>query len=229
MSDTTSKTDILMMFVDRDGGTIWAESTLDVFKGDPLVKGFNAIDDYNDYSNFFEISSFNFSMALNPTDQGTSTLTQASTAMGSASPVAQDQFSSWRSANKYDKPIPYPVEFDTFSFTRVIDAASPIFFHHCTHQHSFRHASLVKRVAVGSAGGKSQQSVGYMRIDFRDVLLTGINWDDGDLVTESVTFICKAMRIRYAKQKDSGGVETSPVEVTWDEAKDGSANSSGAS
>ncbi len=230
MSASASKSDLVMMFVDKNGGPVWAESTLGVLKTDPLMKGFNGIDSYNDYSNFFEVTSFNFDMQLNPADQGVGALSQpAQATQSSVAQAAPDQFSAWRSAEGNDyKMIKFPVDFDTFSFTRIIDGATPLFFAACCNQISFHHAALVKRVAAGSVGGKEQQSVGILRLDFRHVLLTGINWEDGDLVTESITFICKAMRVRYAPQMQSGEVMPA-VEVDWDQAKDGSATSSGAS
>ncbi len=46
--------------------------------------------------------------------------------------------------------------------------------------------------------------MGFLRFDFRDVLMTGIDWDDGDLVSESCTFICRAMRVRYKQQSVTG-------------------------
>ena len=229
MSDS-SKSDMVMMFVDKSGAPVWAESTLGVLPGDPLMKGFTAIQSYDDYSSFFEVSTFSFSVALNPQDQGTGALsqqTQTASPSGSA-PAAQDQFSAWRSASASDyKSIHFPLEFDSFSFSRVIDGASPIFFAACCNQESFRHVALVKRAAVGMLGGSRMQSVGFLRLDFRDVLLTGINWDDGDLVTESCTFICKAMKVRYSRQMADGQMLPS-VEANWDQQKDGSANTSGA-
>jgi type VI protein secretion system component Hcp len=210
-----SKSDIVMMFVDSSGTAVLAESTLDVLKGDPFmaagwtggkpVPAFEAITDYNDYSNFFEVTSFNFNIKLNPRDDSQSKLSGASKSSGAH--VVSDQFSRWRSASNEDvKDIPLPVDFDNFTFTRVIDGASPRFFDACCNQVSFQSAVLVKRVAVGGGLGTAvvQRSVGFLRFDFRDVMLTSVDWDDGDLVTESCTFICKAMRVRYRQQRASG-------------------------
>jgi len=209
-----SKSDIVMMFVDNSGAAVLAESTLDVLKGDPFmaaasisgkkVPAFEAITDYNDYSNFFEVKSFNFNIKLNPRDDAQSKLSGATKSSGAH--VVADQFSSWRSASNEDfKRIPLPVDFDNFTFTRVIDGASPRFFDACCNQVSFQSAALVKRVAVGGGAGNAvQRSVGFIRFDFRDVMLTSVDWDDGDLVTESCTFICKAMKVRYRQQRASG-------------------------
>jgi type VI protein secretion system component Hcp len=220
------RSDLVMLFTDKSGGPVWAESTLDVAKADPMMKGFNPITEYDDYSNFFEVTSFNFSVALRPNDQGVGSLSQASQGPSSVAPAAQDQFSRWRSAKADEyKKILFPLEFDTFSFSRVIDGASPVFFNACCNQESFKTAALVKRVAVGD-GDSVRHTLGFLRLDFRDVLLTGVNWDDGDMVTESCTFICKAMRVRYRAQMAQGSLEQA-TEANWDQQKDGSASSSG--
>lgn len=223
----SSKSDMVMMFIDRSGSPVWAESTLSVLTSDKLMDGFIAAPTLADYSGFFEISSFNFALQLSPQDQGTSKLSQAAQSASGSAPAVQDQFSAWRSASPDQvASMRFPLDFDSFSFSRVIDGASPIFFAACCNQESFLSAALVKRVAVGSVSGSDQQSMGYLRLDFRDVLLTSINWDDGDLVTESCSFICKAMRIRYAPQSPSGA-PLPTVEVNWDQKKDGSASAGG--
>ena len=70
-------------------------------------------------------------------------------------------------------------------------------------------------------GGIDRMSVGYLRIDFRDVLLTGLAWDDGDMVTERITFICKAMRLRYKPQRADGSLASPAPDAVWDQMKDG--------
>ncbi len=230
MSDSNPTSDLVMMFTDKNGAPVWAESTLSVLTTDPFMAGFIAAPTPSDYSNFFEIQSFNFSMVLSPEDKGTGALSQKGPTSGAngMAPAAQDQFSAWRSATLAQaKDMPFPIEFDNFSFTRVIDGASPGLFAACCNQESFRHAALVRRAAVGALGGAQQNSVGFLRIDFRHVLLTAINWSDGDLVTESVTFICKAMRIRYSRQRPDGQLLPT-AEAEWDQQKDGPGNTGGA-
>jgi len=235
-----AKSDIVMMFIDKKGQPVWAESTLDVLKTDAFMKDFERITDYNHYSNFFEVKSFNFTMKLKPHDEAVSALSKPASQSHSVHAVA-DQFSRWRSAqNDEYKKIRFPIEFDEFSFSRVIDGASPAFFHGCCNQDSFKSAALVKRVAMGGRGGVARQSMGFLRFDFRDILLTNIDWDDGDLVTENCTFICKAMRVRYRQQHADGGFQASSslgalgagtgiggLEAVWDQKKDGQSNHNG--
>ena len=220
-----------MMFTNKDNSPVLAESTLGVLKGDPLMENFESIKRYSDYSNFFEVTDFSFSVALKPQDEGVGALSQhASQANsgggGGRAPAANDQFSRWRSAkNDEYKKIRFPIEFDVFNFERVIDGASPLFFSACCNQESFKSAVLVKRVSTGLHGGGERQSEGFLRLEFRDVFLTGIDWDDGDLVKEKITFICKAMRMRYRQQTMAGGFGAE-IETIWDQDKDGTSNTS---
>jgi type VI protein secretion system component Hcp len=242
-----SKADILMKFVDKKRDSVWAESTLDVLKSDPFLQDFEPITEYSDYSNFFEVKSFNYTMKLAPHDDNVGRMSHPR-APSTAAHEAADEFSRWRSAtgDAYKK-IRFPIEFDNFSFTRTIDGASPLFFNACCNQDSFHSATLVKRVATGGIGGIERVAMGYLRFDFLDVMLTNLDWDDGDLVTESCTFICKAMRIRYRQQRADGSFRDAPawdplsfrpsggfagamgggVEAVWDQKKDGQANGGG--
>jgi type VI protein secretion system component Hcp len=208
------KADIVMKFVTQDGD-MESESTLDKLANDPFMKDFKPIkQDYNDYSNFFEVQSFNFSMKLRADDSGAGPMKSNQSASIHA---YHDEFSSWRSIKTSELHIGthvfskrYPVEFDTFTFTRQIDSTSPIFFRNCCYQISFKSAALVKRIAVGGggAGNTARQSVGQIRFDFDDVLITSLDWSDGDLVTETCSFICKKMRVLYRQQAAAGSFST---------------------
>lgn len=223
MADT-SKADIVMKFVAKGNGKVWAESRLGVLKSDKFMDGFEPILDFHHYSNFFEVTTFNFAIEVKPQDQGVGALSQHGQAAhaGGTAPTGHDPFSRWRSAKADEyRDIKYPIEFDTFTFSRFIDGASPIFFAACCNQESFESATLVRRVSAGIAGGTDRQSIGFLRIDFRDVLLTGLAWDDGDMVTERCTFICKAMRIRYKPQRADGTLMPPAPDAVWDQMKDG--------
>jgi type VI protein secretion system component Hcp len=45
---------------------------------------------------------------------------------------------------------------------------------------------------------------GYFRIDFTDVLLTDLDWDDGDTIKETAKFVCRQIQIQYRKQNWDG-------------------------
>ncbi len=255
MDDT--KADILMMFVLADGGAVSGESALGLAPGDTFMNGFQAAD-YDDYSNFFEVTNFSFSIKVEPQEQGVGVLSKpavhgaraahaAHGAPASGAPAAgasNDPFDRWRSAKDSDlRNISYPVLFDTFSFERIIDAASPVFFAQCANQISFRSATLVKRLSASSTAGGGQlavlarsvqalragrrggstetQSVGYLRIDFKDVMLTSLSWNDGDMVTESCEFTCSHMDVQYRQQNMDSSLSGTVSRAEWDRLKNG--------
>ncbi len=232
MSDKPTS-DIVMKFVDKDGNPVWAESTLSVLKADPFMAGFEPIGSYDEYSNFFEVTTFNYNITVKPDDENVGAMSQHGSAVNAGfpgrPPAAQDQFSRWRSAkNDEYKKMKFPIEFDTFTFTRIIDGASPAFFRACCYQESFKTAALVRRVATGVRGGTERSAAGFLRLDFKDVLITSISWDDGELVTENVEFICKHLQVRYRQQQADSSL-LSPTEAIWDQDRDGTSKRGGSS
>jgi type VI protein secretion system component Hcp len=201
-----NKTDLVMKFV-LDGNPVPAESNLDVAPGDPLMTDFSTGTDYDFYSNFFEATSFEMGMSLKEDDESSSLL-NPNARLGAhpvkvATPVGQ--YSRWRSATQDEyKKVPFRLEFDKFSFKRVIDSASPIFFEACCMSRTFDSAVLVKRIAQGDQSEGNAPSIGYLRVDFSKVLIIGVNWDDGDVVMEQCEFICQGLTIAYRQQQQNG-------------------------
>ena len=258
-----AKADILMKFVLDGGSGVLGESLLQSAPNDPFMAGFDPIGAYDDYSNFFEVKNFNFTVKVEPQEQRGGPLTsgQPAVAVASMRPQASqaaqapkaaksnDPFDRWRSATDEElKQIKYPVLFDTFSFDRYIDAASPIFFQQCANQTTFVSATLVKRVSAtsgsiglgslaqviqavsgialgGGSGGGAMASAGFLRIDFFDLMLTSLAWNDGDMVTESCSFTCKHMDIQYRKQNMDSSLTSTVSQASWDRLLNGSPNS----
>ena len=208
---------------------------------------------YDDYSNFFEVTKFDFDLSVTDSDSSTGAAgrnapANPNSAAQTAKPAKKNKmdFMSWRSAKQADidaGKIDYPLEVNPFTFSRVIDAASPVFFEQCCNTKTFEKAALVKRVSVGATGGGrslfdaqidlgplhlsiggtsagSRPPLGFLRIDFTDVLITGISWDDGDCITESVTFICKNFKIQYKQQNSDGTLSGVVSPAEWDQVKD---------
>jgi type VI protein secretion system component Hcp len=206
MSMDQNKTDLVMKFV-LEGKPVWAECALGVSPDDTLMWDFLKNTGYDRYSDFFEVSNFDMSLSLVGDDQGGSAnghTARQSPHQNNAS--ATQPFGRWRSATNQEirAGIPYPLDFDRFSFERVIDRASPIFFQSCCTSQTFDSAVLVKRLAQGDPSEDERPSMAYLRIEFKKVLITGINWDDGDVVKEKCDFICQSMKMTYLKQNMSG-------------------------
>jgi type VI protein secretion system component Hcp len=225
-------TDLVMKFV-LDGKPVWAECALQVDPDDKLMDDFGTNTGYDNYADFFEVSGFDFGISLKENDDNPNnpTLRQNNRPGGTNGQQGQQAkqrsmpFSSWRNAvGKEYKKIFYPLEFDDFNFERTIDAASPIFFQSCCNSKTFDSATLVKRLSVGDGGdgltmGESLAQVGFLRIDFKEVLITSISWDDGDVVKEKVSFICKKMTIKYRQQAASGKIMDGKDEAVWPNPK----------
>jgi type VI protein secretion system component Hcp len=107
---------------------------------------------------------------------------------------AQGIFSRWKSATADDLRgmKRYPCKPDEFELTRDYDKASSILFRSCCDSVPFKSASMVKRKVVG--GDKLR---GYLRLEFEDVLITHVGWQNGEVLQEKVRFMFRKIRIRY--------------------------------
>ena len=209
---------IELTFAITEGTDITAECALDkaTKPDDDLMKGFIP-QTYDSYSNFFEITKFEFGLKLHEDDGAVGGMSQS--AKVTTKPVTDKkltgEFVRWRSVpdEKLDK-IKYPVEFETFSFSRMIDGASPIFFQRCCNSQSFASAALVKRVQTKV----NERPRGFLRIDFENVLVIGVDWDDGDVLSETCKFICRKFTLKYCKQNADGSLDP-PVSPppTWEQ------------
>ena len=217
-----NKTDLVMFFT-LDRQPVWAESPLQVAPDDTLMKDFYKNTDYDSYSNFFEVTTFSMGMKLTEQDASNSAVGQHPRPNGqpaAKSAVSAGPFARWRSATPLEyKKIPYPFEFDKFTFERVVDSASPIFFECCCKSRTFDTAVLIKRLSEGEAGGVFRPSLAYLRIEFTKVLITSISWEDGDLVKENCDFICQGMKVTYRKQSAGGTIGGGDLSATWPNPK----------
>lgn len=200
------KTDTVMKF-QLKGNPVFAECTLDVTKGDDLMDGFRPAlaGVRGSYANFFEVHDFDFNMSIKEGDNN-----KESPGPG----ISPGPFARWRSATPTEyKDIKYPVEFDKFSFKKTVDRASPIFFENCCKSITFDSATVVKRLSQGG----DRPSLGFMRMDFTTVLLTGLDWSDGELIKESCDFICQKLKITLRTPAIDGTISSAgEIVMTWD-------------
>ncbi len=209
------KAEIFMQFVQRGGaGAVLAECAADKNDDDDFMEKFNPAS-YDEYSDFFEVQKFQFAVQVKDED---TTKKDTQEANKSASPVKKTEklaagaFASWRSATKTQiNSLQYPFQPGQFSFTRVIDRASPIFAQACCNSESFESATLVKRVAVGG----NEIPMSFLQIKFDDVLIVGLDWDDGDLTSETCKFICRGFEVQYRKQAFDGTLEEVTSQASW--------------
>jgi type VI protein secretion system component Hcp len=216
---TDKSNDVLMMFKGPSGlidGE--AQSTIDPSK-DPLMRDFVA-------GKFLQIEDFKIGFEVEdeePEKKGIGG-SGASTPAGSVS-GAKFKFSKWRSATPGSTvSIPYPIQMDPFSFTRTLGKASMFFFDYCVNSISFKSAVLVKRKVVGHHNIDNTKIVdnalsglqAYFRVDFTDVLLTDLDWDDGETIKETAKFVCRKIQIQYRQQNPDGTLKKAPAAVSFD-------------
>ena len=95
------------------------------------------------------------------------------------------------------------VDMREVSYTRIMDSASPLLFKALTDCTTLKTISVVKRKAAGT----TVSGLGYLRLDFEDVLLTQLDWKDSEhIMLESGTFIYRKLTIKYLSQKADGSL-----------------------
>jgi type VI protein secretion system component Hcp len=126
------------------------------------------------------------------------------------------KFARWKSAtpDEIASMPPYRLQMDEFSITRLYDKASPVLFEKCCNSDSIVSASLVKRKLIGA-----DMLRGFLRIDFDDLLLTHIEWENGDVVKETFKFVFRKITVTYrtvsyAKGSNLPQLKTMPT-VSW--------------
>lgn len=206
--------DILMRLVLENGTALPAECQTEVDTD---------LDDFVlDYTNgtFFEVQDFSFGMNLDDKDpneekinpggklstvggHGTQVGQLGSSAVGRSvgglaplnqTPRRGGKFARWKSATpeQIKAMKPYPLRMDEFQVTRYYDRASPVLFEKCCNSDSFLSASLVKRKTTGGDMLK-----GFLRIEFDDLLITHVEWQNSDPMKETFKFVFRKINVRY--------------------------------
>jgi type VI protein secretion system component Hcp len=211
MSDSRSTTDLLMrLVIEREtgpfkSGPVAGESTLALGPGDTLVSDFTP-------GQFFEIDDFDMEITLR---DETSKSGSSSSPLGNG-PNAQSTeklkgtFARWRSNKGEDYKMIYPSDADVFSFSRAMDRASLVLLGMCCLGGTFDSASVVKRRSIGT----SEVARSFLRIDFKKVLVVGVDWDDGAVIKEKCKFVCRSIKITYHMQKPDGSM-IGAAQGTW--------------
>ncbi len=182
---------------------------------------------------YFLLSAFSFSASLSDSETQETPRKPATNKPKGEKPDddtdAQFQpapsFALWRSATDDSKKAPskkpnnspdqtYLSHIDSFSFTRLIDCATTTLVKACCDGTSFKSASIIKRKPARSSVKSDPVDTSFIRIDFAGVKITGLNYSDGDVVTETCTFTCDSLQIIYAQQDPSGKL-TPLSPISW--------------
>jgi type VI protein secretion system component Hcp len=188
------QTDVLMKLVTMGGQGVPAGATSVLKKDDKLLFDFAA-------GKFFEIDDFSLGLELEDFE----TTGNANPGAAANAAVPAGKFSSWRDLRKTTadlKTIAFPVDMEPFSFSRAIDQASPVLFQSCANSVGFGSATVVKRKPTG----QTLAMQGFLRFDFKDVLIVKISWTGGELQKEKCQFICRGLTVQYRAQNADGSM-----------------------
>jgi type VI protein secretion system component Hcp len=204
--------DLFMYVVAKSSeGPMDGESSMVVEKGDELMLDFKS-SDYDSYSNFFDVTEFQFSMKL---DDGDSSGTSGAGAGASLGISHSDWFLLKNPVSELGKDV-YQLERVAGSFGKVMDSVSPVFFQKCCEEANFEKMVLVKRAfTTGATHDGESKAFGYLQILMKDVRITSVAWTDGDFVEEKISFKCEHLEILYKKQSYSGVLGAKRQLVNW--------------
>jgi type VI protein secretion system component Hcp len=213
--------DLFMFMTDQDDQEMKGESSLQVAKSnsqETMMGDFRSAD-YRYYSNFFDVTEFDFNIELDDSDQSA----------GGNSYGAHGDWYMYKDpvqafANKQDsqRNNPYKLKKVTGTFGKVVDAVSPILFQNCCLKLPFKRAVLVKRAFTGgSAPAGDSSALAYLQLKMEDITVTSVSWNDGDVVEEKVRFKCEHLEINYRKQDNNGKLERQMQLLKWDWATSG--------
>ncbi len=210
MSESRSTTDLLMrLVIEREtgpfkSGPVAGGSALQLAPGDPLLTGFTP-------GQFIEISDFDMELTLRDETSKSGGASPAGNGPNAqANEKLRGSFSRWRAAKGEDYKMIYPSETDIFTFTHEVDRASLVLLGMCCLGGTFDSATIVKRRNIG--GSRLNRS--FLRIDFKKVLVVGVDWDDGVVVKEKCKFVCRRLEMTYHMQTQDGSM-IGAAQATW--------------
>jgi type VI protein secretion system component Hcp len=211
---SSEMSDLFMYVVGDDGKPLDGESSMLVEKGDKFMTEFKSAD-YDSYSNFFDVTEFQFAMKLGDKDASTSSGSSGASAGTSLGISHADWYLLEDPVHKMSKDL-YQLEKVAGSFGKVMDSVSPAFFQKCCEKATFKEMVLVKRaLTTGATHDQESKAFGYLQIRMGKVRITSVAWTDGDFVEEKISFKCQHLKILYRPQKYSGVLDADKQLVDW--------------
>jgi type VI protein secretion system component Hcp len=218
--------DALMKFVIK-GVPVPAESSSAIAADDDLAKGFDAASADNKWtSNFFQLRSFKMEMGLlgdtagdpaaierqqkERTEMLMQSFKEGEDEMKLGATRGASDFATFMNTSPGGSMKSYSSNLESVVLTKLLDISSLTLFKACINSTTIDSASLIKR-----RGGGGKQLATYLRIDFNNLLITDFNWDEDDVVTEKLTFVCRTCNVRYRMEQSSGKLSASLPTQSW--------------
>jgi type VI protein secretion system component Hcp len=204
--------DVLMTFIDNNGRGVAAECTSVWDKDDT-----DMMKDFQD-GKFFEVDDFDFGVSLGGSEDGGGGEGGGSSAAANlgenslhappgrdGAPTEKKKPSSSGSSKRFAKyleggDMDFKPEVKEITITKQVDISSIRFLQSCLTYGKFQKAVLVKRKFTGGFAFHEA----FLRLEFKEPLITGIDWDEGDIVKEKIKFICRGIIVAYRPQNQDG-------------------------
>ena len=201
--------DLSMVLVDHQGRQVPAESQI----GMSLAE-LNDQLQYDFRPTFIsDLWDFNFAFGTQPpalTDPGPAGAAPA-VAGGARARDALQKVAAVHLNDTTAAGVPVPVDMQPVSFTRRFDSASPTLLQAMVTGDTLQSLIVVKR----KASGADSAGLIYLRVDFSDVLVIALDWQDSDrFIEEKCTFIWRKAQIRYRLAKGHRSLGET-IEHSW--------------
>jgi type VI protein secretion system component Hcp len=105
----------------------------------------------------------------------------------------------------------YPADVKEITVTKQMESSSVTLLQNCLNAVPFKKAVLVKRKFTGN----QQFHEAFLKLEFTEPLITGVDWDQGDVVKETLKFICRGITVVYRPQSDDGTLDPVGNQMTW--------------
>lgn len=206
--------DVLMTFIDSGGNGVAAEGTSAWDKDDT-----DMMKDFQD-GKFFEVDDFTFSASLGGTEDSVGAEGAGSSSSGKLgdnslhAPPGRENASMTPNAgrkagrgNRFAKyiesgTIEFKPEVQEVTITKQLEISSIRFLQSCFTYGKFQKAVLVKRKFTGN----SDFHEAFLRLEFKEPLITGVEWDEGEIIREKLKFVCRGIVAAYRPQNRDGSL-----------------------
>jgi type VI protein secretion system component Hcp len=201
------KSSDLLMRVMLHGLAIAADSLTMIsdeeLKSDSLLTPVTSKDRFQN-GRFFEIEDIDFKVGLkDPDAPEPKDPKETKEGEATAKPAARHtSFAGFRRSARTN----YVVDLPPVTFHRLMDQASTVLFQCCSDSESIDEINVVKRKATGYSEQYQSSRTGesYLRMDFKGVLITGVDWEEDHVIKEKYQFVYRECKISYRPQNPDG-------------------------
>ena len=195
------KSELLMKLVKSTGEAVKAECQVEIDSRDDLMAGFAA-------DRFFQIEDFSLTVGLDESES-------KSVDKSDKGEAPKSKYGKWLNESAREAgSTQYQLEVEPVSFSRLMDQGSTELLQACCQSKTFSSGTIVRRLTTGQDGGAKA----YLRLDFTDVLITEVDWEECDQIKEKYKFICRGVKMQL-KPQASGGTLGAAIPGIWPKAR----------